>query len=60
MWRVYCTDCGEVTLVDCSRLTSVVNLAPGVIALEMQCAKGHPIPVLTGRAVQEWTWKQRS
>jgi hypothetical protein len=60
MWRVYCTDCGEVMLVDCSQLTSVVNLAPGVIALEMRCAKGHRILVLTGRAVQEQTWKQRS
>jgi hypothetical protein len=57
MWRVYCTDCGELTLVDCSLLSSVVNLAPGVIAVEMQCAQGHRIPVLTGRAVKEQTWK---
>jgi hypothetical protein len=61
MWRVYCSDCGEFTLVGCSQLASVVNLAPGVIAVEMQCAHGHRIPVLTGRAaVQESTWKQPS
>jgi hypothetical protein len=60
MWRVYCTDCGQLTLVDCSQLGSVVNLAPGVIAVEMRCAQGHRIPVLTGRAVQGWTWKPRS
>jgi hypothetical protein len=58
MWRVYCTDCGEFTLVDCSQLSSAVNLAPGVIAVELQCTHGHRIPVLTGRAVQgERTWK---
>lgn len=60
MWRVYCTDCGELTLVDCAHLSSVVNLAPGVIAVELQCVQGHRIPVLTGRAVQERMWKPRS
>lgn len=61
MWRVYCTDCDEVTLVGCSQVTSVVNLAPGVIAVVMQCGYGHRIPVLTGRAtVEERTWKQSS
>jgi hypothetical protein len=43
-----------------SQLTSVVNLAPGVTAVETQCADGHRIPVLTGRAVQERMWKPRS
>lgn len=60
MWRVYCTDCAEPTLVDCSQVTSVVNLAPGVIAVEVRCTRGHIVPVLTGRAVQERTWKPRS
>jgi hypothetical protein len=60
MWRVYCTDCGELMLVDFTLLAGVVNLAPGVIAVEMQCPQGHRIPVLTGRAVREWTWKPRS
>jgi hypothetical protein len=60
MWRVYCTDCEQVELLDCAQLTSVVNLEPGVIAVEMRCTRGHPIPVLTGQAVGERAWKQPS
>lgn len=60
MWRVYCTDCDQVVLLDCAQLTSVVNLEPGVIAVEMRCTRGHRIPVLTGRAVGERAWTQPS
>jgi hypothetical protein len=61
MWRIYCTDCDEVTLVGCAQLTSVVNLAPGVIAVVLECVHGHRIPVLTGRAAaEERTWKPSS
>jgi hypothetical protein len=60
MWRVYCTDCDESVLLDCSQLTNVVNLEPGVIAVEMRCTRGHPIPVLTGHAIGERAWTQRS
>jgi hypothetical protein len=60
MWRVYCSDCGEVALLDCSQLTSVVNLEPGVIAVEVRCTRGHLIPVLTGHAMGEQVWKRSS
>jgi hypothetical protein len=60
MWRVYCSDCGEVVLLDCSQLTSVVNLEPGVIAVEVRCTRGHLIPMLTGHAMGEQAWKQSS
>jgi hypothetical protein len=38
----------------------VVNLAPGVIAVEMRCTRGHAIPVLTGHAIGERAWTRRS
>ena len=60
MWPVYCTDCGQLALVDCRQIVGVVNLSPGVIAVEVRCARGHHIPLLTGRAVQERTWTRRS
>ena len=60
MWRVYCTDCGEVVLLDCSQLTNVINLEPGVIAVEMRCTRGHHIPVLTGQAIGERSWTRHS
>lgn len=60
MWPVYCSDCGSFTFADCRRITGVVNLAPGVIAVEVRCVRGHRIPLLTGRAVQERTWTPRS
>jgi len=60
MGRVYCGDCGEVVLLDCSQLASVVNLEPGVIAVEVRCTRGHLIPVLTGHAMGEQVWKRSS
>jgi hypothetical protein len=60
MWRVYCTECGEVVLLDCAQLGSVVNLEPGVIAVELRCTRGHRIPVLTGHAIGERTWNRPS
>jgi hypothetical protein len=60
VWRVYCTDCEEVVLLDRAQLTSVVNLERGVIAVEMRCMRGHRIPVLTGHAMGEQAWKHRS
>jgi hypothetical protein len=60
MWRVYCTDCDQVVLLDCAQLTGVVNPARGVIAVEMRCTRGHHIPVLTGQAAGGRAWKRPS
>jgi hypothetical protein len=60
MWPVYCTDCGQFAFADCRQITRVVNLAPGVIAVEVRCVRGHRIPVLTGAAVRERTWTRSS
>jgi hypothetical protein len=58
MWRVYCSDCEEVVLLDSSQLASVVNLEPGVIAVEVWCTRGHLVPMLTGHAMGEQVWKR--
>ena len=60
MWPVHCADCDQLVLVDCRQITGVVNLAPGVIAVEVQCPLGHLVPVLTGRATEERPWTRRS
>lgn len=55
MFDVFCDECGHTVLVNHRRIRGLVNLAPGVIALELQCPVGHQVRILTGRATQEQT-----
>jgi hypothetical protein len=51
MFLVYCPECRRRVLCGADRVRAVHNLAPGVIAVELTCHRGHPVTVLTGRAV---------
>lgn len=50
MFVVHCPWCRRRMLCGAHQVRAVHNLAPGVIAVELTCLRGHPMTVLTGRS----------
>jgi hypothetical protein len=51
MFSVYCPRHGANVLLGFRRLVHVVNVAPGVIALQFRCYDGEVVELLTGARV---------
>ena len=51
MFAPYCPVHGCKVLLTAKEVRSVANLAPGVIAVELECYDGERLFLLTGRAI---------
>ena len=51
MYLVYCPRHGRRVLLGLSRIRRLVNLSPGVIAVELQCYDGELLLLLAGSQV---------
>jgi hypothetical protein len=53
MFDLFCAECCRQYLLGAGGLHGFQNLAPGVIFLELVCARGHNLVLMTGRAFPE-------
>jgi hypothetical protein len=60
MFDLFCAECRRQYLLGAGSLHGFQNLAPGVILLELVCARGHNLVLMTGRCLPGASMIRRS